>query len=169
MLHGLCLHGYAPYAHGLWSGLTEWIIRRIAQKRKSTNFLSYLKQWISFSYHLLSIIHTYNVGTSRLRSHIMASVIDPDSGRAAWLGRYIVPRPSCLGSDIASMTRHRHRTTVKSSQQRHRATTNIALTAPSPAGFSSAVASRTRQHRHQADSVTPSPAGLDNTIVSMTR
>jgi hypothetical protein len=69
MLHGLCLRGYAPYSHGLWSGSTKWIIRRIAHKRKSTSLLSYSKKWISFSYHLLPIIHVYDVGISRLRSY----------------------------------------------------------------------------------------------------
>jgi hypothetical protein len=108
-----------PYAHRLRSGPTEWIIRQIAHKRKSANILSYSKQWISFSYHLLPIIHAYNAGTSRLWSHITAPIVDPDSSRTAWLGSNIAPRssrlvsdiaprPSRLVSDIASMTQQRH-------------------------------------------------------------
>jgi hypothetical protein len=31
--------GHAPYAHGLWFGPTEWIIRRITHKRKSAKLL----------------------------------------------------------------------------------------------------------------------------------
>jgi hypothetical protein len=58
MLHGLRLHDYAPYTRGLWSVPTEWIIWRIARKRKSTNLLSYSKLWISFRiiYYLLYML-----------------------------------------------------------------------------------------------------------------
>jgi hypothetical protein len=48
MLHGLCLRGYAPYARGLRSGLTEWIILRRTSKMKLANCLSYLEHWINF-------------------------------------------------------------------------------------------------------------------------
>jgi hypothetical protein len=116
-LYGLRLHGYAPYARGLRSGPTEWIIRQIAHKRKLANLLSYSKQWISFSYHLLPIIHAYNVGipwllsyawfrsyaqlqledmNARLRSDDMTSVIYPDSDRTSqfwttsWLWSYLL-------------------------------------------------------------------------------
>jgi hypothetical protein len=48
MLYVLRLCGYAPYAHGLLSCPTEWIILRMARKRKLTNCLSYLEHWIDF-------------------------------------------------------------------------------------------------------------------------
>jgi hypothetical protein len=148
ILHGLRLHGYAPYACGLRSNPTEWIIWQIAHKRKSTNILSYSKQWISFSYHLLSIIHAYNVGTSWLWSHITASDVDLDSNRAAWLDRDIASQLSHLSSDITSMTRQRHHATTKSPRQQHRTTTNIVSATSSPVGLDSAVANRTRWHHH---------------------
>jgi hypothetical protein len=144
MLHGLCLRGYAPYAHRLRSCSTEWIIRRIAHKRKSANLLAYSKKWISFSYHLLPIIHDYNAGTSQLWSHIMTLVIDPNSDRTAWLGSDIALWPSCLGSDTASMTRQRHCATAKFPRQWHRTMTNVGSTAPSPAGLGSAIVNMTR-------------------------
>jgi hypothetical protein len=99
MLHGLDLHGYGPYARGLRSDPIEWITRWIAHKRKSTNLLSYSKQWISFSYHLLLIIHAYNAGISwlpsytrlqsqaRLQSKDMTHVALPDFGRCHKFGR----------------------------------------------------------------------------------
>jgi hypothetical protein len=48
MLYGSCLGGYVPYAHGLWSGPAEWIILRMAHKRKLANCLSYSEHWINF-------------------------------------------------------------------------------------------------------------------------
>jgi hypothetical protein len=48
MLYGSRLRGYAPYARRLWSGLAEWIILRIARKRKLANCLSYSEHWINF-------------------------------------------------------------------------------------------------------------------------
>jgi hypothetical protein len=125
-----------------------------------------------FSYHLLPIIHAYNAGISRLQSHITAPVVDPDLGRAAWLSRYIVPRPSWLGSDIVSMTWQQHRATAKLPRQRHRAMTKIALTTPSPAGLGIIVVSMTRQrcrHYDSVSTVTSWPSCLGNTITSMTR
>jgi hypothetical protein len=143
MLHGLCLRGYAPYAHGLRSGPTEWIIRRIAHKRKSANLLWYSKQWIIFSYHLLPIIHAYNAGTSRLRSHITAPVVDLDSGHTTWLGSDIAPRPSCLGNVDSTMT------------SRH---SQVASATSSPVWLNSDITSRQRQHQY--DSTATSHNGL---------
>jgi hypothetical protein len=58
-------HAFAPYARGLWSGLTEWIIVRMAHKRKLANRLSYSEHWIN----ILPIIYAYNAGISWLRSY----------------------------------------------------------------------------------------------------
>jgi hypothetical protein len=51
MLYGSCSRGYAPYARELWSGLAEWIILRMARKRKLAKCLSYSEYWINF--HIL--------------------------------------------------------------------------------------------------------------------
>jgi hypothetical protein len=142
MLHGLRLRSYAPYTRGLQSGPTEWIIWWIAHKRKLANLLSYSKQWISFSYHLLPIIHAYNASTSWLWLHITTLVVDPDSSHTAWLDSDITPWPSCLDSDIASMTRQQHRAMAKSPRQQHHAKTNVGLATLSPAGLDSTVLSR---------------------------
>jgi hypothetical protein len=48
MLYGSRLRAYASYAHRLWSGPVEWIILRIARKRKLAICLSYLEQWTNF-------------------------------------------------------------------------------------------------------------------------
>jgi hypothetical protein len=60
MLYGSRLRGYAPYAYGLQSrsGLTEWIILRMAHKRILTNCLSYSEHWINFHiiYYLLYML-----------------------------------------------------------------------------------------------------------------
>jgi hypothetical protein len=48
MLYGSRLRGYAPYARGLRSGPTEWLILRMARKRKLANRLSYSEQWVNF-------------------------------------------------------------------------------------------------------------------------
>jgi hypothetical protein len=85
MLYGTRLRGYAPYAHGLWSGSTEWIILRMAHKRKLANRLSYSKHWISFHiiYYPLYILIMqlyHDSGSmrnsdriSQLRSHFLIS------------------------------------------------------------------------------------------------
>jgi hypothetical protein len=98
MLYGSRLHDYAPYARGLRSGLAEWIILWMTRKRKLADCLSYSEHWINF--HILAIIHAYNTGISRLRSHVrlrskdMTSVIY-DSGWKIWLRSYI-PTPVVL-------------------------------------------------------------------------
>jgi hypothetical protein len=69
---------------------------------------------------------------------------------SAWLSRDITPRPSCLGSIIASMTRQRHHATVQLPRQRHRQ-------------HDSAPTSR----HGQVASVAPSPAWLDIDIASI--
>jgi hypothetical protein len=48
MLYGSHLCSYAPYARGLRSGPVEWIIIRMACKRKLANHLSYSEHWIIF-------------------------------------------------------------------------------------------------------------------------
>jgi hypothetical protein len=48
MLYGSHLRGYEPYARGLRSGPPEWIILRMARKRKLANCLSYSEHWINF-------------------------------------------------------------------------------------------------------------------------
>jgi hypothetical protein len=47
-LYGAHLRGYAPYARGLRSGLPEWIILRMAHKKKLANCLSYSEYWMHF-------------------------------------------------------------------------------------------------------------------------
>jgi hypothetical protein len=48
MLYRSRLHGYAPNARGLLSGSAEWIILRMAHKKKLANRLSYSEHWINF-------------------------------------------------------------------------------------------------------------------------
>jgi hypothetical protein len=197
MLYWLRLHGYTPYAHELRSGLTEWIIWWIAHKRKSANLLSFSKQWIHFSYHSLPIIQAYNVGTFWLRSHITTSIVDSDSGHAAWLDRYIVPHPSAatlpawLDSDIVPWPSHLGSDIAPRPRSPRQRCHQQDSTAPSPAWLDCTVVSMTRylhramakmpwQRHHQHDSVEPSPAWLhihiaprpshhDSTVASMTR
>jgi hypothetical protein len=64
MLYGSRLRGYVPYARRLQSGLTEWIILRMAGKRKLVNFFILFGAMNKFSYLILPIIHAYNVGIS---------------------------------------------------------------------------------------------------------
>jgi hypothetical protein len=176
MLHGLHLHGYTPYAHRLGSGSTKWIIWQIAYKRKSTNILSYSKQWIRLSYHLLHIIHDYKAGTSWVWSHIMTRQWhrQHDSAMTLCHGQVssvatshhaqhcldsavtsrdsAVPSPAGLGTTVASMTRHLHYAAAKSPQQCHRQHNSISTSC-----------------RVQVTSVVPSSARLGSTITSMTR
>jgi hypothetical protein len=100
MLYGSCLCGYVPYAHGLWSDPAEWIILRIAHKRKLANSFILFGATNNFSCLILPIIHACNVGISRLRSKDATPIICPtpierhdsdrmpDSGRRTWLWSY---------------------------------------------------------------------------------
>jgi hypothetical protein len=58
MLYGSRLRGYTVYARRLRSGPAEWIILRMARKRKLANSLSYLEHWINFHiiYYLLYML-----------------------------------------------------------------------------------------------------------------
>jgi hypothetical protein len=69
MLYGPGLRGYAPYARGLRSDLTQWIIQRITHKRKSANLFIIFGSMNEFLYHILPIIHVYNASISWLRSN----------------------------------------------------------------------------------------------------
>jgi hypothetical protein len=122
MLYGSCLCDYVPYAHGLRSGPTEWIIPQISCKRKLASCLSYSEHWINFRiiYYLLYMLimqechnsdHMHNFGHMPdysqkiwLRSYIMTPVVcvTPvvwptlvgryDSGRISWLRSYALDR-----------------------------------------------------------------------------
>jgi hypothetical protein len=80
MLYGSRLRGYAPYAHGLRSGSAEWIVLRMARKRKLANCLSYSDHWINFYiiyyplYMLIMQAHLDSGDTSWLWSHFWAPV-----------------------------------------------------------------------------------------------
>jgi hypothetical protein len=113
MLYGSRLRGYAPYAHGLWSGLVEWIILRMTRKRKLANCLSYseylkffhiiyysLYMLIMQVYHDSGCIHgfghmPYSGQKIWLRSYILTSVdvttldVSPDSGYASNSGQWV--------------------------------------------------------------------------------
>jgi hypothetical protein len=73
----------------------------------------------------------------------------------AWLGIYIAPQPSRLGSVVASMTQHLHRVAAKLPWQHRR---QHGSTAPSLAYLVST------SHHGQVASAAPSPAWLDNDI-----
>jgi hypothetical protein len=47
----------------------------MSHKRKLGNPLSYLEQWISFSYYYLPITYAYNAGMFWLWSHVMTPVV----------------------------------------------------------------------------------------------
>jgi hypothetical protein len=113
MLHGLCLRGYAPYSHGLRSGSTEWIIRRIAHKRKSTNLFIIFKEMNKF---FISFITNYTCLWCRYVTTLvvcMTLVICPtpigrrdfghmpNSGWKTWLRSY-VPIPIDVTTLIVS-------------------------------------------------------------------
>jgi hypothetical protein len=99
MLYGSHLHGYAPYARGLKSGLIEWIILRMARKKKLANHLSYSEHWINFHiiyYPLYMLIMQVYYDSSRmrdsgqkirLRSYIPTHDALPNSGRRHNFGR----------------------------------------------------------------------------------
>jgi hypothetical protein len=108
MLYGSRLRGYVPYARGLRSGLTEWIILRMAHKRKLANSFILFGAMNKFSCFILPIIHAYNASISRLRSEDTTPVACPtsvgthdsdrmpdssrmpNSGRKTWLRLYIL-------------------------------------------------------------------------------
>jgi hypothetical protein len=69
MLYGSHLRGYVPYTRGLRSGRTEWIILRIAHKKKLANSFILFGAMNKFSCLRLPIIHAYNVGIFRLQSY----------------------------------------------------------------------------------------------------
>jgi hypothetical protein len=103
MLYGSRLHGYTPYAQGLWSVLAEWIILRMAHKGKLANPFILFRAMNKFSCLILPIIHAYDTGISRLRSYAWpwwyawlwsedtTSIVCPtpigiyDSSRISWL------------------------------------------------------------------------------------
>jgi hypothetical protein len=109
MLYGACLYGYTPHACGLQSGPAEWIILRMARKRKLANYLSYLEHWINFHiiyyplymlimqvYHDSGRMHDFghmpdSDHISRLRSHFLTPIdvttsdVSPDSSCASRL------------------------------------------------------------------------------------
>jgi hypothetical protein len=96
MLYGSRISNDASYACGLWSNPAEWIILWMDRKSKLANNLSIHSNNV-FSFHILPIIHAYNIGISWLRSYTrfelharlrledMTSVIYPDSGRPSRL------------------------------------------------------------------------------------
>jgi hypothetical protein len=77
MLHRSCLRGYAPYAHGLQSGLVEWIILWMTRKRELANSFILFGAMNKVSCLILPIIHAYNAGISRLRLEDVTPVICP--------------------------------------------------------------------------------------------
>jgi hypothetical protein len=97
----------------------------------------------------------------------------PDSSRTSWLRSYIptpvVHHDSTNTSHHGQLASQRHRAMTKLPRQRHHAMANIALAALSPAGLGSAIASGTRQCRHQLNSVAPLPAGPGSVITSRTQ
>jgi hypothetical protein len=102
MTYGSCLRSYVPYARGLRSGPVEWIIRRMARKRKLANSFILFRAINKFSCLILTIIHAYNAGISWLQSEDTTLIIrlTPvrgrdssrmlDSGRKIWLQLYIL-------------------------------------------------------------------------------
>jgi hypothetical protein len=130
---------------GLRSGRNEWIIQWMTHKRKLANPLLYSEQWISFSYHLLPIIHA-DVGTSWLWLLIPSPVTHHSSSHRSRLRSHIktpvVPWPSHLGNAIASMTREHHcYHDLEATLQQGQVTSGV----PSPAWLSTTVASMTWQ------------------------
>jgi hypothetical protein len=81
MLYGSHLRGYVPYTRGLRSGRTEWIILRIAHKKKLANSFILFGAMNKFSCLILPIIHAYNVGIFRLQSEDVTPVVCPTSVR----------------------------------------------------------------------------------------
>jgi hypothetical protein len=69
MFYGSRLCSYVPYAHGLRSGPIEWIILRMAHKRKLANSFILLRAMNKFSCLMLPIINAYNAGISQLQSY----------------------------------------------------------------------------------------------------
>jgi hypothetical protein len=70
MLYESRLRGYAPYTHRLRSDLVEWIILRMARKRKVANCLSYseyLKKFHIIYYSLYMLIMQVYHDSSRIR------------------------------------------------------------------------------------------------------
>jgi hypothetical protein len=65
----------------LRSSPTEWIIQQMTRKRKPSNLFIVFRAMNEFSYHILPIIHSYNIGISRLRSEDVTSVGRSDFGR----------------------------------------------------------------------------------------
>jgi hypothetical protein len=100
ILYRSCLHGYVPYAHGLRSGLVEWIILRMDRKRKFANSFILFGAMNKFSCLILPIIHDYNTGIFRLRTKDATLVVCstpvkrhdsdrmPNSGRRTRLRSY---------------------------------------------------------------------------------
>jgi hypothetical protein len=86
MLYKSCLRGYTPYAGGLRSSLTEWIIQWMAHKRKLANIFIVFRA-MKKSYLILHIIYAYNVHISRLRSEDATPVKRLDSDHVLDFGR----------------------------------------------------------------------------------
>jgi hypothetical protein len=73
--YGSRLRGYVPYAHGLRPSLTEWIVLRMAHKRKLANSFILFGAMNKFSCLILPIIHAYNAGISQLRSEDVTLIV----------------------------------------------------------------------------------------------
>jgi hypothetical protein len=89
MLYGPCLRCYAPYAWVLRSNPTEWIIRRIARKRKLANPFISFETMIFFHiiyyplYMLIMQAHPAFDRWSWLQSCMRNPVMHHDSGRTS--------------------------------------------------------------------------------------
>jgi hypothetical protein len=90
MLYVSCLCGYTPYARRLRIDPTEWIIQRMVCKRKSANLFILFRAMNKIAYHILLIIHPYNVGTSQLRSCMPTLVVHPNFGHTSGLRSHIM-------------------------------------------------------------------------------
>jgi hypothetical protein len=99
LCHARCYTCHTPYAHGLRSGPTKWIIWRITRKRKSTKLLSY----ITHDACLWSRYITTPVG--RCDSDRM-----PDSGRKTRLWSYARLQLYILTPDALPDSGRRHDT-----------------------------------------------------------
>jgi hypothetical protein len=89
------LRSYTPYARGLQSDSTEWIILWMTHKEKLANPFILFGAMNKFSCFILPIIHAYNAGISWLRLEDAALVIYPapvgryDSGCISWLWSHL--------------------------------------------------------------------------------
>jgi hypothetical protein len=107
LCHTRCYMGHVPYAHGLWSGPTNWIIRWITHKRKSAKLLFIqTNEWI----FILYITHYTFLWCRYITTPVVCTTLVvwptpvgrrdsgrmPDSSQKTWLWSYIltlVPLP----------------------------------------------------------------------------